>query len=392
MKRENRVRGGTSIVSRARSSSRSVRPPRSRLLPELEQLPEAGSQKTFAKAPRPRIQDRARAQALISGEDMSGKLGIDVAQGELVVAREGMAGSKAYLNTERGHRDLLRDLDRAIKSGSPVELIVLEATGGYQRELVAALGGAGLPVVVVNPRQVRDFARSTGQLAKTDQLDAHILADFAARIQPELRPLPGEEQEELRDFLTRREQLIQMLVAEKNRLLQATGRRLQHRRKEIKKHIDFLEREMRMLDRDLDDTLKKSPLWREDDDLLQSVPGIGKQSARALIGLLPELGTVSGAQITKLAGLAPFNRDSGTMRGKRRIGGGRSRVRAVLYMATMSAIRYNPQIKDFYTRLVKAGKPKMVAIVACMRKMLVTLNAMLKTKTRWQAQTTPATA
>lgn len=323
---------------------------------------------------------------------MSGFMGIDVAQSDLVVAREGVAGSKAYPNTERGHRDLLRDLDREAKSGSPAELIVLEATGGYQREVVAALGGVGLPVVVVNPRQVRDFARSTGQLAKTDQLDAHVLADFAARIKPELRPLPSEEQEELRDFLTRREQLIQMLVAEKNRLLQATGKRLQHRRKEIKKHIDFLEREMKMLDSDLDGTLKKSPLWRENDDLLQSVPGIGKQSARALIGLLPELGTVTGGQITKLAGLAPFNRDSGTMRGKRHTGGGRSRVRAVLYMATMSAIRHNPQIKDFYQRLVKAGKPKMVAMVACMRKILITLNAMLKAKTRWQAQTTPATA
>lgn len=323
---------------------------------------------------------------------MSGFIGIDVAQSDLVVAREGVAGSKTYSNTERGHRDLLRDLDREAKSGSPAELIVIEATGGYQREVVAALGGHGLPVVVINPRQVRDFARSTGQLAKTDQLDAHVLADFASRIKPELRPLPSEEQEELRDFLTRREQLIQMLVAEKNRLLQAMGKRLQHRRKEIKKHIDFLEREMKMLDSDLDDTLKKSPLWRENDDLIQSVPGIGKQSARALIGLLPELGTVSGGQITKLAGLAPFNRDSGTMRGQRHIGGGRSKVRAVLYMATMSAIRHNPQIKDFYQRLVKAGKPKMVAMVACMRKILVTLNAMLKAKTRWQAQITPATA
>jgi transposase len=323
---------------------------------------------------------------------MSGFIGIDVAQADLVVAREGVAGSKTYPNTDRGHRDLLRDIDRDTKSGSSVELIALEATGGYQRGVVAALGGAGLPVVVVNPRQVRDFAKSTGQLAKTDQLDAHVLADFAARIKPEVRPLQSEEQEELRDFLTRQEQVIQMLVQEKNRLLQATGKRLQHRRKEIKKHIDFLERELKLLDSDLDDTLRKSPIWKESDDLLQTVPGIGKQTARVLIGLMPELGTATARQIARLAGLAPMNRDSGKMRGKRFTGGGRPKVRAVLYMATLTAIRWNPVIMAYYQRLLKAGKSKMVAIVASMRKILVTVNAMLKTKTRWQAQTAPATA
>lgn len=323
---------------------------------------------------------------------MSGFIGIDVAQADLVVAREGVAGSKSYQNSDRGHRDLLRDIDREIRSGSSLELIVLEATGGYERGVVAALGGAGLPVVVVNPRQVRDFAKSTGQLAKTDQLDAHVLADFGARIKPELRPLQSEEQEELRDFLNRREQVMQMVVQEKNRLLQATGRRLQHRRKEIKKHIDFLDRELKLLDSDLDDTLKKSPIWKESDDLLQTVPGIGKQSARVLIGLMPELGTVSARQIARLAGLAPMNRDSGKMRGKRFTGGGRSRVRAALYMATLTAIRCNPVIIEYYRRLLKAGKPTMVAMVACMRKLLVTLNAMLKTKTQWQAPTAPAAA
>lgn len=384
------------MAAGAKSSSPSRRPPRSRLLPELEQLPEAGSRRTSAtisaKTSLPRIQDRARAGALISGDGMSGFIGIDVAQADLVVAREGVAGSKTYPNTDRGHRDLLRDIDRDRKTRSTVELIVIEATGGYERGVVAALGGAGLPVVVVNPRQVRDFAKSTGQLAKTDRLDAHVLADFGARIRPELRPLQSEEQEELRDFLTRQEQVIQMLVQEKNRLQQATGKRLQHRRKEIKKHIDFLERELKLLDSDLDDTLKKSPIWRESDDLLQTVPGIGKQSARVLIGLLPELGTATARQISRLAGLAPMNRDSGKMRGKRFTGGGRSRVRAVLYMATITATRWNPVIKDYYKHLLKSGKPKMVAIVACMRKLLVILNAMVKTKTRWQAQTTPATA
>lgn len=323
---------------------------------------------------------------------MSGFIGIDVAQADLVVALEGVAGSKSYPNTEHGYRNLIKALSHdnvAKPERAAPELIVLEATGGYERGVVAALGAAGLPVVVVNPRQVRDFAKATGQLAKTDQIDAHVLADFAARVRPELRPLPTEEQEELHEFLTRQQQLIQMLVAEKTRLLQAVGRRYHHRRKEIKKHINFLERELKLLDSDLDDTLKKSPIWREKDDLLQSVPGIGKQSARILLGLLPEIGTVSGGEIAKLAGLAPMNRDSGKLRGKRRIGGGRGRVRAVLYMAMLSASRFNPTVKLWYQRLLATGKPKKVALVACMRKLLVVLNQMVKTNTRWHANITP---
>lgn len=321
---------------------------------------------------------------------MSGSFGIDVAQQELVVAQEGVAGSRAYPNSEQGHRDLLKSLRE--KVGSQVERIVLEATGGYERALVAALGAAGLPVVVVNPRQVRDFAKATGQLAKTDQIDAHVLADFAARVRPELRPLPSEEQEELRDFLGRQQQLIQMIGAEKSRLLQAIGKRYHRRRKEIKKHIEFLERQLKVLDSDLDDTLRKSPIWREKDDLLQSVPGVGKQTARILLGLLPEIGTVSAGEISKLAGLAPMNRDSGKYRGTRHIAGGRSKVRAVLYMATMVATRYNSTVKTWYERLLASGKPKKLALVACMRKLLVVLNAVLRTKTRWQAQIEPTTA
>ena len=320
---------------------------------------------------------------------MSGFIGIDVAQSDFVVAREGIAGSRKYQNTDRGHRDLIKDLSR---DDSAIELIVLESTGGYERRLVAALGSAALPVVVVNPRQVRDFARSTGQLAKTDQIDAHVLADFAAKIKPAIRPLPSEEQEELRELLTRHEQLLQMLMAEKTRLLQAEGQRRHALRKQIKNHIKFLEREMAMLDSDLDDTLKKSEIWRESDDLLQSVPGIGKQTSRTLLGFVPELGTVSGSEIAKLVGLAPFNRDSGKSRGARRIGGGRSRVRTMLYMATLVAIRFNPTVRAWYLHLLEAGKPKKVALVACMRKLLVVLNQMLKTKTRWQAQSVPATA
>lgn len=313
---------------------------------------------------------------------MSGFIGIDVAQPDFVVAREGVAGSRSYQNTERGFRDLINDLSR---DGGSVERIVLESTGGYERRLVAALGAAGLPVVVVNPRQVRDFAKSTGQLAKTDQIDAHVLADFAAKIKPEIKPLPTEEQEDLRELLTRHGQLVQMLGAEKTRLLQAEGQSRHSLRKKIKNHIKFLEREITILDSDLDDTLKNSKVWRASDDLLQSVPGIGKGTSRTLLGLVPELGTVSGGEAAKLIGLAPFNRDSGKLRGSRHISGGRGRVRAMLYMATLAATRCNPVVRVWYQRLLAAGKPKKVALVACMRKLLVVLNQMLKTKTRWQA-------
>src|SRR6266567_1439714 len=227
MRRENFERGGTSITSGAISSEYSMRPPRSRLLPELVQLPEAKSQE---KTPRPRIQDRARARALISGGGMSGYLGIDVSKEELVLVREAVAGTVRYSNDEGGHRSLLKDLTRS-EATRPV-LIVLEATGGYERGVVAALAEAGLPVVVVNPRQVRDFAKATGKLAKTDQIDARVLADFGAMVKPELKAMPGELEEELRALIARRQQLLQMLVAEKSRLQQMLGRRSQKLRRE----------------------------------------------------------------------------------------------------------------------------------------------------------------
>lgn len=313
---------------------------------------------------------------------MSGCIGIDIAQENFVVASEGVAGSKNYPNTDRGCRDLVKDLSR---DDAAVQRIVVESTGGYERRVVAALGAAGLPVVVVNPRHVRDFARSKGQLAKTDQIDAHILADFAELIKPPIRPLPTEEQEDLRELLTRNEQLVQMLATEKTRLLQAVGQSRHVLRKRIKKHIKFLELEIAMLDSDLDDTLKNSELWKENDDLLQSVPGIGKATSRTLLGFVPELGTVSASEIAALVGLAPFNQDSGKFRGSRHIGGGRGRARAVLYMATLCATRCNPVVRAWYQRLLAAGKPKKLALVACMRKLLVVLNQMLKTKTRWRA-------
>ena len=312
---------------------------------------------------------------------MQGYWGIDVAKGELVVAEAAQGQHTTYPNTTAGHQKVIE----VLTVGS-AQLIVVEATGGYERELVATLGAAGLPVVVVNPRQVRDFAKATGQLAKTDAIDARILADFGAKVQPELRALPTTEQEELRDSLTRYHQVQQMLSAEQTRLGQALGRSgRQLLRKKIKRHIAFLERELHELDADLDDQLKRSSLWREQDDLLQSVPGVGSKTARTMLAFLPELGMATSAEIAKLAGVAPLNWDSGTMRGKRRISGGRNRVRAVLYMATLTSTRYNPAIRSVYQRLVAAGKPKRVALVACMRKLLVILNAILRTKTPWQA-------
>ena len=285
---------------------------------------------------------------------MNGYWGIDVAKAELVVAEGGDRTSTTYPNTAEGHQTLLQRLAQ-----HAVQLIVLEATGGYERAVVATLAAAELPVVVVNPRQVRDFARATGRLAKTDAIDAQVLAEFGARVQPERRALPTTEQEELRELVTRYHQVQQMLVGEQARLLQALGRQgRQPLRKKIKRHITFLERELHELDADLDDQLHTSVLWREQDDLLQSVPGIGGKTARTMLAFLPELGLVSSAEIGKLAGLAPMNRDSGMMRGKRRIGGGRSRIRAVLYMATLTAIRCNPLIKAFYQRLLQAGSPR----------------------------------
>jgi transposase len=323
---------------------------------------------------------------------MQSFIGIDVSQSELVVAwrdDEEQKAVRTFANTELGQRELRKVLEKDVPAPT---LIVLEATGGYERGITAELGGAGLPVVVINARQVRDFAKATGQLAKTDRIDARMIARFASAIRPELRPLPSEEQEELRDFLIRREQLKQMLYAEKSRLDQTEAKRNKKLRKKLKSHIHFLEREMNLLDADLDDTLKGSEIWKESDDLLQSVPGVGDQLARTLLGLLPELGTISGDAVAKLVGVAPMADDSGTVKGKRRIVGGRSRIRAVLYMATMSATQYNPVIKAYYTRLIARGKAKQVALVACMRKLLVILNSMMRTKTRWRAQVAPVTA
>jgi transposase len=300
-------------------------------------------------------------------------VGIDVAKTHLDVAIEGGQYWRVATD-EEGISGLVHEL-----RGLHPTLVVLEATGGYERGVTAALADAGIPVAVVNPRQVRDFAKATGQLAKTDALDARVLAHFAATVQPEPRGLADTQAEELRDLLTRRRQVVGMLTAEKNRLKQAT--RLVRPR--IKEHIAFLEQELEENNADLDGLLHASPLWREKEDLLRSVPGIGPVASATLVAALPELGQLSGKQIAKLAGIAPLNRDSGRRRGQRMVWGGRAEVRAALYMATLVATRHNPVIRARYQRLLAAGKPKKVALVACMRTLLVILNAMLKHHTPW---------
>ena len=308
-------------------------------------------------------------------------IGIDVAKAELVVAVHPGEGRWTVANDERGVRTLTERLRAA-----PPTLIVLEATGGYELLCVAALAAAELPVVVVNPRQVRDFARATGQLAKTDRLDADVLARFAEHVRPALRPIPGAEAQELDAMLTRRRQLIEMLGAERNRLGQVFGKGKRAVKKSLKTHIAFLERELRIADTDLGDAVRQSPVWREQDDLMQSVPGVGPVLSRTLLADLPELGRLSRREIAKLVGVAPLSRDSGTFRGRRFVQGGRAAVRGVLYMGALVAARRNPIIRSFYLRLVAAGKPKKLALVACMRKLLTILNVMVRTKTRWMRQ------
>jgi transposase len=314
-------------------------------------------------------------------------VGIDVAKAELVVAERPGATPWTVPNDDVGVRTLVRRLCTAAPT-----LIVLEATGGYELTVVGALGAAGLPVVLVNPRQVRDFARATGQLAKTDRLDAHVLALFAERVRPAVRPLPSEAQVDLGAVLARRRQLLEMLVAEQNRLGQVRGRHTKVVKKSLKKHIAYLELELRMTDTELGERIKASPLWRAQDDLLQSAPGVGSVVSTTLLAQVPELGQLTRKKISKLVGLAPLNRDSGSLRGHRAIAGGRSSVRAVLYMAALVATRCNPVIRAFYQRLLAAGKPKKVALTACMRKLLTILNAMVKTNTRWQAPNALTTA
>lgn len=306
---------------------------------------------------------------------MSEFIGIDVSKGQLDVAVHGGSG----FAVENSETDVGR-LCEQLKALAP-ELVVMEASGGYERLCVAALAHAGLPVALVNPRQVREFARATGVIAKTDRLDARVLAHFAAVVRPAVRPLPDEQHQALDELLARRRQMVAALVAEKNRLGLA---RTSMVKRTLREAVRTYERLIELIDRELDDLIKASPLWREKEDLLRSFKGIGPVSARTLLAELPELGLLNRKQIASLVGLAPIARESGSWRGRRSIWGGRGQVRAVLYMATVTAMRSNAQIRVFYQRLRAAGKPGKVALVACMRKLLTILNAMVRTHTRWQ--------
>ena len=308
-------------------------------------------------------------------EDVPTFVGIDVSKARLDVALHPTGATHSVANDANGIKTLVEQL-RAVK---PL-LVVLEATGGIERAVVRALVAAELPVTVTNPRQVRDFAKATGQLAKTDVLDAQILARFAEAVRPALRPLPDEITLELRALIGRRRQITEMLTAEKNRLSRAP-RRVQKR---IEAHIRWLQSELERADEDLDQTIRQSPVWREQEDLLKSVPGIGPVVSRTVLAELPELGNLNRKQIAALVGVAPLNWDSGLLRGRRAVWGGRSHVRTALYMAALTASRRNPVIRDFYKRLRAAGKAPNVALVACMRKLLVILNAMIRHRVPWR--------
>lgn len=302
--------------------------------------------------------------------------GMDVSKATLDIALRGGADESWSVANDP---DGIHTLVERMSEHKPV-LIVLEATGGFEIAAAAALAEAGLAVAVVNPRQVRDFARSTGQLAKTDQIDARILALFAERVRPEARALPDEAAQALQALLSRRRQILEMITAEKNRLGFASAPVV---KKGIEKHIRWLERQLQDLDSDLDRFIQESPVWRAKENLLRQVPGVGPNLARTLIAELPELGRLSNKQIAALAGVAPLARDSGRMRGKRMVWGGRAPVRTALFLSTWSAAKHNPLIRPFYDRLRAAGKPAKVAQVACMRKLLTILNAMVRDGTDW---------
>jgi transposase len=302
-------------------------------------------------------------------------VGLDVAKAHLDLATEPPTAARRFPHDEAGLSAVVAHL----RPLAPA-LIVLEATGGYEADVAAALAVAGLPVAVVNPRQVRDFAKALGRLAKTDVLDATVLAAFAARVRPEPRPLPDAAQQALTALVTRRRQLVEMLGAEQNRLLVAHGR-VKH---DVQTHIHYLQQRLKATTDDLETTIRQSPVWRAQDDLLRSVPGIGPTTSATLLAELPELGRLSRQQIAALVGVAPLNRDSGTRAGPRVTWGGRASVRRPLYMATRVATRWNPVIRAFYTRLRGAGKPDKVALVAAMHKLLTILNAIVKAQRPWQ--------
>jgi transposase len=303
-------------------------------------------------------------------------VGIDVAKDRLDVHVRPSAEAFAVARDSEGLANLVDRLANLTPG-----LIVLEATGGFETVVAAALGAAQLPLAVVNPRQIRDFARATGRLAKTDALDAQVIALFAERLRPEPRPLPDEQSRLMAELVARRRQIVEMMTAERNRRRRLTGKRML---KSVDRVLAALQKELSDLETDLDETIRGTPLWRETEDLLTSVPGVGDKLARTLIADLPELGQLNRKQIAALVGVAPINRDSGTFRGKRTTWAGRAKVRSTLYMAALVAAHHNPVLKGFYQHLLAAGKAKKLALTAVMRKLLTILNAMLRDQRPWQ--------
>jgi transposase len=303
-------------------------------------------------------------------------VGIDVAKDRLDVA---VRPSGDVFAVERNGTGLA-DLCEKLVALNPA-IVAIEATGGFEEIAAASLAGAGLPLVVVNPAQIRAFAKAIGQRAKTDPIDAAVIAHFAEATKPEIRPLPDEETRHLSELVARRRQIIEMIGAEKQREKRAA---LKRTRRSIARVLTALQKELENMDDDIGTAVRASPAWRETEDLLVSVPGIGTRISRTLIAEMPELGTLDRKEIAALAGLAPYTRQSGTWRGKSFIGGGRTRVRTALYMGALVASRWNPTLKAFYARLVAAGKPRMVALIAVARKLLTILNAIVRDKTPWQ--------
>ena len=303
-------------------------------------------------------------------------IGVDISKSTLSV---GVYPTNEYWEVANNEAGVARLVERLTDSG--VERIVLEATGGWERLAVGSLMAAALPVVVINPRQVRDFAKALGKLAKTDKLDALVLARFAAVIQPDVREMPGELQRKLQTSLARRRQLVEMTTQEKERLATTAATT----KLEIREHIAYLQQCIRRYDDELGSLLCSTPAWRVQDQQLRAVTGVGPVTSSTLIGNLPELGQLSKGEIGALVGVAPLNCDSGKFQGQRRIWGGRAHVRAALFMATRAAVRWNPTIRAFYQRLIAVGKPPKVAMVACMRKLLVILNAMVRDNTPWRS-------
>jgi transposase len=304
-------------------------------------------------------------------------VGVDVSKALLDVKVLPSNEAEQFSNDDSGVKKLIKCFKKIDPS-----LIVFESTGGLEMLAVSSMIENHLPVVVINPRQVRDFAKATGKLAKTDSIDADTIARFARDIRPEIRPIKDEHTQFLSALNARRRQIVDMLVAEKNRLYTAPKPNI----KSIQKHIQWLEKSLEDINKDIDRTIKKSPTWRENDSILQSFKGVGPVVSATLLCDLPELGTLNRKKIATLVGVAPLNCDSGRFRGRRRIKGGRANVRRKLYMAAVASLRHNPMMKDFYDRLIYAGKPPKVALTACMRKILTILNAMIKNRSYWIAK------